>query len=203
MVRADYEWAYCGDQVEASDDDVVGGHERADKLYGAGGAGLQSEENEGGAQGREQEEIDDGHDVEGAERDVSGDEMREAGDGEAAHHPGVDTIELGVGLKIEFQGGDDVVVGERYDQADEKIGCGKQDCGDAFCELRKLGGERSLAAGSFEPLEELGWAADEEKESGAEDRADAEDEPVAEEILRPIVADGEACGLQGKGKRES
>ena len=60
-----------------------------------------------------------------------------------------------------------------------------------------------MAAGRFEPAAELSGAADEEEESGAEDGANAEDEPVAEEILRPIVADGEAGGLQGKGKRES
>ena len=73
MVGADYKWAYRGDQVEASDDDVVGGHERADELHGAGGAGLQGKEDEGGAEGWEEEEIDDGHDVEGAQRHVSGD----------------------------------------------------------------------------------------------------------------------------------
>ena len=102
---------------------------------------------------------------------------------------------MGVGLKIEFQGGDDVVVGEGYDQADKEIGGGKHDCDDALCELGKLDGERGLAARSFEPAAELFRAADEEEQSSAEDLADAEDEPVAEEILRPIEADGKAGGL--------
>jgi len=78
---------------------------------------------------------------------------------------------------------------------------------DAFCEPEELGGEKGSAARGFEPTAELFGATNDEKECGAEDGANAEDEPVAQEILRPIVPNGEAGGLererQGEGESQS